>query len=202
MVSDLIGVLGNCGLTVSGDPPTVTVSVGATDVEVQIRVDDTTVHLRAEAACGNVPGAARVTEAGATAPGDTSFSTGKYRVSGTRTLAEPSGAAVYDALHDLAKATAVLAGEIHGAEDAAAPSAGSRAASTPGGGAAGGPPEDEFDFTVGRAEPLYSPADYSTVVATLAPGRVYHAKGVRGSWVFANADGVDGWVGVDRVTRR
>ena len=200
MTSDLIGVLGNCGLTVSGDPPTVTVNVGATDVEVEIRVDDSTVRLRAEAACGNVPGTARVTDASAAAPGDTTFQTGKYRVSGTRTLVDPSSAVVYDALHDLAKATAVLAGEIHGAEEVAAP--GSRATSTPGGSASAGPPEDEFDFTVGRAEPLYSPADYSTVIATLAPGRVYHAKGVRGSWVFANADGADGWVGVDRVTRR
>jgi hypothetical protein len=104
--------LQSAGLSPAGDPPVVKVAVVGDAVEVGIaEVDDlvecSTTVVVAGKTDGFDPRAASLR-----APGDTSISVDGHSVSVTRRLAAPSSAALYDGVHEVAKAALSVAGMI------------------------------------------------------------------------------------------
>ncbi len=202
--------LRRCGFEPANDPPVVTVAMGGSTARVRVEEVDWRVVLRAEVpALGAVdPTAAATATLGAA--GDTSLEAAGTTIVATRTLVEPSPAALRDAIFDLAKAASVLAAGGAAATAAtavtaepvtpmppvaSAPAAPAVAAVPPAG-------AGDFWFYVDTEQQLVSGSAASQVVGVLRPGQWYQGQGEEAGWVRATDErGVQGWIAAAAVHR-
>lgn len=197
-------LLSRLGLGPEGTPPSVLLTVAGHGVRVLVDQQGDLVHLRAIAALtADPPDGLDLAAGGLGTRGDTTVGVADHQAEGRRTLVGPSDGVLYDALHELAKATvsAVLAVDaVAGLQAEARPAPGPPAAATiatapttaPAAATGAG-----FWFYVDVPVALVAVGDPGRAVGTLQPGSWYEGHTVPGGWVETRDDrGTPGWAPV------
>lgn len=191
-------MLARCGLTATGEPPEVRLQVLGSTVPVVVHADhvhpdDGRLVLETHVAVASPPVATELREASLHAAGDTVLFAEGDVLRGRRTLVAPTPGALFDALHELARAVARWApAPVPVAAPAPAPPTPVAAPVDAG---------PYWCFVDRRTEVRAAPGS-PEVVALLVPGTWYQASHDDGTWVHVrHPSGAEGVVPSQAVVR-
>jgi len=100
--------LARCGLQAAGAPPVIRLMVAGTEVRISVEDEGGLVRSRTRASLREAVSSFDLAAAGLSLPGDTSLELVGTDMSASRVLVDPSVAVLYDAVHELAKATVLV----------------------------------------------------------------------------------------------